>query len=107
MRYIGNPNCRYNARSPYLRCALNPDGPCAACPDYAKASLGERLLHPVQAFDTNNGDRALRCLISAFAGVQIGVLLAGFVIIPIMEQVLKTTAPAFIRWERINTLGNK
>lgn len=29
---VGDPNCRYNARSPVLRCAVNPEGPCAGCP---------------------------------------------------------------------------
>lgn len=28
---IGNTLCRYNARSPYLRCAVNPAGPCETC----------------------------------------------------------------------------
>ena len=28
---IGDINCRYNARSELLRCAVNPDGPCAGC----------------------------------------------------------------------------
>jgi len=31
---IGELSCRYNARSPYLRCAVNPDGPCEGCPHY-------------------------------------------------------------------------
>ncbi len=33
---IGDPSCRYNARSPLLRCAINPTGPCASCGDYEK-----------------------------------------------------------------------
>lgn len=28
---IGNPNCHFNARSPLLRCAVLPEGPCATC----------------------------------------------------------------------------
>jgi hypothetical protein len=28
---IGDPLCRYNARSPLLRCAVLPDGPCERC----------------------------------------------------------------------------
>ncbi len=28
---IGDPACRYNARSPLLRCAVLPDGPCERC----------------------------------------------------------------------------
>ncbi len=34
LSYIGNPRCRFNAHSPYLRCAINPSGPCENCPDY-------------------------------------------------------------------------
>lgn len=33
-RYIGDLSCRYNADSPYLRCAVNPSGPCKDCPYY-------------------------------------------------------------------------
>ncbi|MBE9114836.1 hypothetical protein IQ249_02895 [Lusitaniella coriacea LEGE 07157] len=32
--FIGNLSCRYNARSPYIRCAINPNGPCENCPHY-------------------------------------------------------------------------
>ncbi|TAD79000.1 MAG: hypothetical protein EA001_05770 [Oscillatoriales cyanobacterium] len=28
---IGDLSCRFNARSPQLRCAVNPSGPCAGC----------------------------------------------------------------------------
>ena len=28
---IGDPNCRFNARSPLLRCAVWPEGPCDSC----------------------------------------------------------------------------
>lgn len=31
---IGNFTCRFNARSAYLRCAINPSGPCRDCPFY-------------------------------------------------------------------------
>ncbi|NJL00022.1 MAG: hypothetical protein HC838_16735 [Spirulinaceae cyanobacterium RM2_2_10] len=27
--------CRYNAHSAFLRCAVNPSGPCETCGDYA------------------------------------------------------------------------
>ena len=36
---IGDPSCRFNARSPLLRCAVMPEGPCERCAHY---SLGER-----------------------------------------------------------------
>lgn len=28
---IGNANCRFNARSEIMRCAVNPEGPCKGC----------------------------------------------------------------------------
>jgi len=28
---IGDPSCHFNARSPLLRCAVFPDGPCDRC----------------------------------------------------------------------------
>jgi len=31
---IGKVSCKYNARSPYLRCAVNPSGPCQDCRYY-------------------------------------------------------------------------
>ena len=35
---IGDPSCRYNARSPLLRCAVLPDGPCERCAHYSPAT---------------------------------------------------------------------
>lgn len=31
---IGKVSCKYNARSPHIRCAVNPDGPCQDCRYY-------------------------------------------------------------------------
>lgn len=31
---IGDITCRYNARSAYIRCGVNPAGPCENCHDY-------------------------------------------------------------------------
>jgi hypothetical protein len=31
---VGDITCQFNARSPYLRCAVNPSGPCEACRHY-------------------------------------------------------------------------
>lgn len=31
---IGDGTCRFNARSPLIRCAVNPQGPCQGCPHY-------------------------------------------------------------------------
>ncbi|HIK11590.1 MAG TPA: hypothetical protein IGS52_15250 [Oscillatoriaceae cyanobacterium M33_DOE_052] len=31
---IGNQSCRFNAHSQYIRCAVNPAGPCEECSHY-------------------------------------------------------------------------
>lgn len=31
LHVIGNANCRFNARSEIMRCAVNPEGPCEGC----------------------------------------------------------------------------
>jgi Family of unknown function (DUF6464) len=31
---IGDTTCQYNARSAYIRCAINPEGPCEGCRHY-------------------------------------------------------------------------
>jgi hypothetical protein len=33
---IGDLSCSYNARSPYIRCAVNPDGLCQDCRHYQR-----------------------------------------------------------------------
>jgi Family of unknown function (DUF6464) len=99
MDHIGNQNCKHNAHSPYLRCVINPYGPCEGCPSYAQASLGERLLYPVWAIDPNNTeiaqDKALRFLMVAFVGVQFGVLLFGLILVPILNRVIVKTHPCW------------
>jgi Family of unknown function (DUF6464) len=32
--FIGDTSCLYNAHSPYMRCAVNPSGPCKNCSHY-------------------------------------------------------------------------
>jgi hypothetical protein len=34
--FIGDISCKNNAHSPYLRCAINPSGPCDRCLHYEK-----------------------------------------------------------------------
>ncbi|MFB2917343.1 MULTISPECIES: DUF6464 family protein [Aerosakkonema] len=34
LEYIGDTSCKFNARSPYLRCTVNPLGPCQDCHHY-------------------------------------------------------------------------
>lgn len=36
---VGDISCEFNARSPYLRCAINPHGPCDACRHYQSRQL--------------------------------------------------------------------
>ena len=31
---LGDPNCAHSARSPHLRCTVNPAGPCETCSDF-------------------------------------------------------------------------
>ncbi len=33
---IGDASCAYNARSPYIRCAVNPSGSCKECRFFAE-----------------------------------------------------------------------
>ena len=33
---IGDTSCLYNAKSPYLRCAIAPESACDNCPHYEK-----------------------------------------------------------------------
>jgi len=36
---IGDPRCRFNARSPLLRCAVLPEGPCERCSHFSPADI--------------------------------------------------------------------
>ena len=40
---VGDFSCQMNARSPYLRCAVNPCGPCEACQLYEPPVFQEVL----------------------------------------------------------------
>jgi hypothetical protein len=40
MPLIGDQTCDHNARSAYLRCAINPCGPCEGCSDYQPGVAG-------------------------------------------------------------------
>jgi hypothetical protein len=31
VNYLGDPSCKFNARSPYFQCAVNPGGNCGDC----------------------------------------------------------------------------
>ncbi len=37
---IGDISCKYNARSGYLRCAVNPSGPCENCRYFEPKEFG-------------------------------------------------------------------
>jgi Family of unknown function (DUF6464) len=32
--FLGDQSCQNNAHSPYIRCAINPSGPCEQCSHY-------------------------------------------------------------------------
>ena len=36
---IGDLTCKLNARSSYIRCAVNPLGPCKGCHDYQSIDI--------------------------------------------------------------------
>ncbi|MBN4004629.1 DUF6464 family protein [Nostoc sp. LPT] len=36
---IGDISCKFNARSGYIRCAINPEGPCNGCRHYEPKEL--------------------------------------------------------------------
>ncbi|MBD2245502.1 MULTISPECIES: DUF6464 family protein [unclassified Nostoc] len=36
---IGDISCKFNARSGYMRCAVNPNGPCNGCRHYEPKEL--------------------------------------------------------------------
>ncbi|MEL6453341.1 MAG: DUF6464 family protein [Cyanobacteria bacterium J06623_5] len=38
---IGDITCQLNAKSPFIRCAANPMGPCKGCRDYEGRDYGE------------------------------------------------------------------
>lgn len=38
---VGDFTCRFNARSNYIRCAVNPSGPCQDCMHYQPNKLEE------------------------------------------------------------------
>ena len=40
--FIGDTSCVNNAHSPYIRCAINPDGPCDECIHYEKEQRRSR-----------------------------------------------------------------
>jgi len=40
--FIGDTSCINNAQSPYIRCAINPEGPCDECSHYEKRYKQDR-----------------------------------------------------------------
>ncbi len=41
---IGEASCRFNAKSELIRCAVNPEGPCAGCRFFENSSEEARSL---------------------------------------------------------------
>lgn len=44
---VGDISCEYNARSGYIRCAVNPSGPCDGCRFYEERKVVTRTKHHV------------------------------------------------------------
>ncbi|MBD2105011.1 DUF6464 family protein [Leptolyngbya sp. FACHB-261] len=38
---LGEANCRFNAQSELIRCAVNPQGPCAGCRHFEREALSQ------------------------------------------------------------------
>jgi Family of unknown function (DUF6464) len=75
MTHIGDHNCTYNAMHPTLRCGINPSGPCDGCPDFSKASVGDRISRKLQLLRLGNRKALLR------AGLEISLGLAGAIVV--------------------------
>lgn len=41
---VGDITCRFNAQSSYIRCAVNPLGPCEGCSHYQSRNLADKSL---------------------------------------------------------------
>ncbi|MDY6899139.1 MAG: DUF6464 family protein [Cyanobacteriota bacterium] len=44
---VGDISCEYNARSGYIRCAVNPSGPCDGCRFYEERKVVTTTKHHV------------------------------------------------------------
>jgi Family of unknown function (DUF6464) len=99
MTFICDTTCKNNAHNPHVRCAVNPCGPCEGCPDYARASVGDQLKRRLWALDVRNApavkDVSLEIFLGALVGIQLGVLLTGLVIVPMLNTVIVTTHPCW------------
>ncbi|MCU0546962.1 MAG: DUF6464 family protein [Oscillatoriaceae cyanobacterium Prado104] len=40
---VGDITCEYNARSSYIRCAVNPSGPCKDCSHYKARTIDDSI----------------------------------------------------------------
>jgi hypothetical protein len=103
MGFIGDSTCKYNALSSTIRCAINPCGPCQGCPEYTRASLGDRLKHRLWILDKRNVSStkniAFQILKGAlggiFVGAPLGLLLGSTIVIPVLNQIIVETHPCW------------
>ncbi len=49
---MGDISCQFNARSPYIRCAINPSGPCQNCRHY------QAIVFPEEMSPADRSDRS-------------------------------------------------
>ncbi|MEM9005234.1 MAG: DUF6464 family protein [Cyanobacteria bacterium P01_F01_bin.86] len=65
---VGDFTCQMNARSPYLRCAVNPCGPCAGCQFYEPPVFQEVvMITPTTASACPLPPMPLTCPLPAFS----------------------------------------
>ena len=90
MKHIGNRSCKHNAHSPYLRCVINPDGPCEVCADYAKASMSERFRLRFWVLDRKNNVFAKAIASEIIAGFSFSIPFAVVILIGVVVPGLNT-----------------
>ena len=96
---IGDRSCKHNAHNPNLRCGINPYGPCEGCPDYAKASLSERLKRRFWVIDRKNKvfakDIALEITSGFTFGIPLGIVILIGVVVPGLNTMILKTHPCW------------
>jgi Family of unknown function (DUF6464) len=117
MNHLGNTTCTHNAHSLHLRCAIKPCGPCETCPDYARASLGDRLKKRLWILDKRNipatKNITFQILKGSLGGILVGapleLFLASTVVMPALNQIIAETHPCWpmLGVNRYCSLGSK
>jgi Family of unknown function (DUF6464) len=97
--HIGDRDCKHNAHSSYLRCAVNPSGPCEGCLDYVKVSLKERLTQSSWALNSRNHSIAkaivIRSVIFCTGGIPLGIVMLIGIVVPSLNSLIIKTHPCW------------